>query len=192
MVFTKSFLGCWIAICCVSIVASPAQVSLCSLELETLSRQPYSLAEVAQQERSVFYFLAPECPLCENYARTISQLRQDFPKAAVRFYGVFPGHTYSEAEITGYLARFQLPVQPLLDPDYRLTHFFEARVTPEVVLVDADGTVLYQGKIDNWIASLGKKRLQVSQHYLANALRQSLAGQPIVVPQTTAVGCFIE
>lgn len=160
--------------------------------METLAGKTTSLEAVENNPLSVFFFLAPECPLCENYALTITQLRERFPAEEVAFYGIFAGYTYSHAEIAAYLARFDLPVKALRDPDYRLTQFLQARVTPEAVLVDANGTVQYQGKIDNWIATLGKKRLQVSRHYLADAIESVRSGQPVAIPQTTAVGCLIE
>ncbi len=169
-----------------------AQTDLLQMQLPTVHGQSYALSAVAEQELSVFFFLAPECPLCENYAVTIKELRQKFSREKVSFYGIFAGDTYSPSEITLYMARFQLPVKALKDPDYKLTEHFEASVTPEVFVVNAKGEVLYQGKIDNWIAALGKKRLQATRFYLADALTASLAGREITTPKTEAVGCLIE
>lgn len=169
-----------------------AQSPLFQMEIPTVHGQPYPLSVVKEQPLSVFFFLAPECPLCENYALTIKNLRQQFASKEVSFYGVFAGETYSSAEITHYMARFQLPVKALKDSDYRLTEHFGASVTPEVFVVDAQGSVLYQGKIDNWIAALGKKRLQATRFYLKDALEASLQGCAIPLSQTEAVGCLIE
>ncbi|MEM6343976.1 MAG: redoxin domain-containing protein [Bacteroidota bacterium] len=169
-----------------------AQNDLLQMQLPTVHGQTYELASVGEQELSVFFFLAPECPLCENYAVTIKELRQKFSRDQISFYGIFAGDTYSPNEITLYMARFQLPVKALRDPTYQLTEHFGASVTPEVFLVDSAGKVLYQGKIDNWIAALGKKRLQATRFYLEDALSASLAGREITTTKTEAVGCLIE
>ncbi|MEL7530949.1 MAG: redoxin domain-containing protein [Bacteroidota bacterium] len=172
--------------------SSQAQTDLLQLQLPTVHGQDYALSAIAQQKLSVFFFLAPECPLCENYAVTIKDLRQKFGRDQVSFYGIFAGETYSPSEITLYMARFQLPVKALKDPQYQLTQHFGASVTPEVFVVDPRGKVLYQGKIDNWIAALGKKRLKASRFYLEDALRAGLSGETITTPKTEAVGCLIE
>ena len=162
------------------------------MQLPTVHGQTYDLSVLAKQKLSVFFFLAPECPLCENYAVTIKDLRQKFGREEVSFYGIFAGETYSPNEITLYMARFQLPVKALKDPNYLLTEHFGASVTPEVFVVDSKGQLVYQGKIDNWIAALGKKRLQATRFYLEDALTASLAGREITTPKTEAVGCLIE
>ncbi|MFK7925867.1 MAG: redoxin domain-containing protein [Bacteroidia bacterium] len=169
-----------------------AQTPLHEMALPTVHGQNYALASVKEQPLSVFFFLAPECPLCENYALTIKELRRQFDRQEVSFYGIFAGTTYSPAEITHYMARFQLPVKALKDPQYQLTQHFGATVTPEVFVVDPAGNVLYQGKIDNWIAALGKKRLQATRFYLRDALTAALEGEAVALAKTEAVGCLIE
>ncbi|MEL7341656.1 MAG: redoxin domain-containing protein [Bacteroidota bacterium] len=166
--------------------------SLHDLQLPSIHGQPYALQQAAGYQVSVFFFLAPECPLCENYALTIKNLREQFDPQQVSFYGIFAGETYTAEEIVQYMARFRLPVKALRDPEYQLTEHFGASVTPEVFVVAPSGNVLYRGKIDNWIASLGKKRPVATRFYLRDAIDASLRGESIAVSKTEAVGCLIE
>lgn len=136
--------------------------------------------------------MSPECPLCENYSATLKTLRPMFPEEEVSFIGVFSGNWYSAEEIIRFMARYQPPVQPVLDPSYSLQQHYEATVTPEAVVVSDSGEIIYQGKIDNWIVSLGKKRTVVTEHYLRDALTSWSEGEYPEVRQTEAVGCFIE
>lgn len=172
--------------------ALSGQTHLHELQLPTIHGQPYDLQQAADYQISVFFFLAPECPLCENYARSIKELREQFDPQQVSFYGIFAGDTYTADEIVRYLARFRLPVKALRDPDYQLVEHFGASVTPEVFVVAPSGNVLYRGKIDNWIAALGKKRPVATRFYLQDAIEASLKGEAITVSQTEAVGCLIE
>lgn len=151
-----------------------------------------SMNELYESPFTVFLFLSPECPLCENYSATLKTLRSEFDPEKVVFIGVFSGEWYDKEEITTFLARYQPPVTPILDPDYRLQERFSATVTPEAVVTNEDGDVLYQGKIDNWIVSLGKKRTVVNQYYLRDALNALLAGQNPEIAKTEPIGCFIE
>lgn len=160
--------------------------------IKSWSGQELSPDDLWSSELNVFLFLSPECPLCENYSATIKTLRTEFEEGRVAFIGIFSGEWYSKEEITTFLARYQPPVTPILDPTYQLQQLFSATVTPEVVVTNNQGEVLYQGKIDNWIVSLGKKRTVVNQYYLRDALQSLLDGQQPEIAKTEPVGCFIE
>ena len=171
-----------------------AQTSLPLDELSfaSLDDREISLGELKSTQIAAFFFLSPECPLCENYSLTINQLRKKYPEKDVAFYGIFPGKFFSKEEIQAYITKFQVKVTVLLDPEYQLRDLFEATVTPEVFLVNAAGEVLYKGSIDNWIPALGKKRTVINRHYLNDAIAAVLSGDPITIAETKAIGCFIE
>ena len=59
-------------------------------------------------------------------------------------------------------------------------------------LLNEKEQVLYHGAIDNWYYALGKNRLEISEHYLDDAVAQALNQQPIIRPFVKPVGCFIE
>jgi hypothetical protein len=69
---------------------------------------------------------------------------------------------------------------------------FGVTITPEVVVADASGQVLYQGAIDNWFYELGRYRQFITEHYLTDALDAIAAGKPVPVTRTEAVGCLIQ
>jgi hypothetical protein len=59
-------------------------------------------------------------------------------------------------------------------------------------VMDGSGKLIYQGLLDNWAISLGKKRKHASEHYLADALEAIKNGNDPEVSFTKAVGCIIE
>lgn len=142
------------------------------------------------QELKVFYFLAPECPLCQNYAKTMRDLMEANP--GVKFIGIFPGEAYSVEEIKMYLIKFGLEFDSFLDPDFQLTNLLGAEITPEAFLVDSEGRVVYSGAIDNWAISLGRKRQVITKNYLQDAIAAAEQGLPADPKKSQAVGCFIE
>lgn len=169
-----------------------AQNHLTQIVLSDIKDQPASLQIIRNYKATVFFFLSPDCPLCENYSLTIRNLREEFAENEVSFIGIFPGKYYEKIEIQSFMGKYHPPVKVLLDPDLSLTCFFGANVTPEVFVVNHQGKILYQGKIDNWIASLGKHRTVTTRHFLKDALSAILQGKAVPVTQTEAIGCLIE
>lgn len=141
---------------------------------------------------TVYYFLSPECPLCENYSKDIRELYDQYNKDSVAFYGVFPGDYFSENRIEKYFNEYNIPIVPVLDLDFEMSRYFEATITPECVLVNKVGEVLYQGKLDNWLEELGRRRRSISAYYLKDAIEAHLKGDTIQTKKTKAIGCFIE
>ncbi len=135
------------------------------------------------------FFLSPECPLCQKYTQTITQLRQQY-KQQIDFIGVFPGRAYSLEDIKQFATKYKVDMALYQDPDFQFTRALEATVTPSVALYDTAG-LQYFGAIDNALQELGKKRVAVTKHYLQDAIASLLANKPIQVKNTVAKGCFI-
>ena len=64
-------------------------------------------------------------------------------------------------------------------------------VAPEVAVLDGVNRVLYRGRVDDRFVDFGKERMAPTSHDLENALTAIVAGKPVAVPQTRAVGCFL-
>ncbi|MFT5311332.1 MAG: hypothetical protein ACI8VL_002248, partial [Bacteroidia bacterium] len=79
-----------------------------------------------------------------------------------------------------------------LDNGNQLAQNLGATVTPEVFVLNSESEIIYSGKIDNWVNDLGKKKLEVSEHYLEDALTAFIKGKPINQKETTPIGCLIE
>ena len=122
----------------------------------------------------------------------MKRFHKKYSNEIVKFYGVFPGKEYSPREIKKYLIRYELEFDSYLDPNFALTEFLGASITPEVFVIDKNGKTLYQGAFDNWAIDLGTKRNNITQHYLRDALDNSLAGMMIDPQKTKPVGCFIQ
>lgn len=139
---------------------------------------------------SLLVFLSPECPLCKNYSLVLNELQLLF-KSKVSIYGVVPGTTYTDQEVGDYVKDYKVTFPVLIDPDKALTSYVQATVTPEVVLVNQAGNIVYRGAIDDWVEELGRKKIRPKQHFLKEAINQYLQNKPVAIKQTTAKGCWI-
>jgi hypothetical protein len=137
--------------------------------------------------------MSPECPLSENYSKTINELAFEYKRMDIGFHIVFSGKFYPRAEIEAFIKKYHLPSEMVIyDPDYFFRDYFLATITPEVFLTDITGNILYQGAIDNWAITLGKQRQVITEHYLSDAIKSALNSEKIKTYKTRAVGCIIE
>jgi len=93
-----------------------------------------------------------------------------------------------QAFMTDYEVQFTI----INDSSLKLVKRFDARVTPEVFLLNKKAKVLYRGAVDNKYVELGKSKPLPNQSFLSESVREFLADKTIRNPKTEAVGCIIE
>jgi peroxiredoxin len=80
-------------------------------------------------------------------------------------------------------------VTVLLDSDGKLGRMFEAKTTPQVVLINPEGKLIYNGAIDdNPNPEPGAK----VKNYLLEALTEAMAGKAVTVPTSRPYGCGVK
>lgn len=178
---------CWV--CCFFCVSGALAQTLA---LKDSKGKAFVLNEKPAAKARVYYFLSPECPLCQSYSLTIRNLHQEFAKQQIEMIGIIPGTDFSEATISEYKIKYKIPVRLLRDEQLLLVNKYKATITPEVVVINQQGKVIYQGRIDNWAYELGKKRKVITEHNLREALKAVLNNEPVKIKVTKAVGCYIE
>jgi peroxiredoxin len=79
----------------------------------------------------------------------------------------------------------------LLDPEGKAGRAYGAKNTPNMVIINPEGKIAYEGAIDSK-ASPNPADIPSSTNYVKAALDQSLAGKPITTPQTKPYGCSVK
>ena len=79
----------------------------------------------------------------------------------------------------------------LLDEDGTVGRLYNAKVTPELYIVDREGTLIYTGAIDS-VKSTDAADIEGAKNYVKQALDEALAGKPVSEPSTTAYGCSVK
>jgi hypothetical protein len=79
----------------------------------------------------------------------------------------------------------------LMDADGTLGRAYGARTTPHMYVIDAKGTLVYAGAIDNRPTANTADIAGATNHVKA-ALAETLAGKPVSVAQTRAYGCSVK
>jgi thiol-disulfide isomerase/thioredoxin len=139
---------------------------------------------------SVFVLLSPECPLCKNYSTVLNKINGQF-SGDLSVYGIVPGKAYSAKEISKFIKDYKINFPVYVDSKKELTTYIKGTVTPEVILMNQQGEVIYRGAIDDWVSDLGKKKLVVSNEYLKTAIKQYLQNQTVSIKSVEPIGCLI-
>jgi glutathione peroxidase-family protein len=79
----------------------------------------------------------------------------------------------------------------LLDPDGQVGQLYGARTTPHMYVVDARGTLVYAGGIDD-TPSTDQEDIATAKNFVAAALDETLAGKPVTVATSQPYGCSVK
>ena len=139
---------------------------------------------------SVLMFFAPDCPLCITFSKPFNELSALYPY--FQFIAVQSGENYSAMELKMYKDETGLKPRIFLDRDYRVANKFNASITPEFIVVNRNGDVLYQGLLDNRMKELGVYKQHWDQFYLKDAIQKVSNQEEVTVARTEAIGCVLE
>ena len=138
---------------------------------------------------TVFIFTTSDCPISNRYAPEIQRLAAVYGDKA-KFVLVFPVSADTPQVITEHKKKFGYALEHLRDAEQKFVKLTGVTVTPEAAVMK-DGVLLYRGRIDDRYVELGRERPKPTTHDLEDALKAAIAGKPIAVKETRAVGCIL-
>jgi thiol-disulfide isomerase/thioredoxin len=151
----------------------------------------HSSVEFSKAKATVLMFVATDCPNSNTYAPVLARLYREYATRGVAFFNVYSDPSESAPSVRKHDADFLTPFAALLDPHQTLARQTGARSTPEAVILDPDGKVLYRGRVDNRFVAFGTTRYQPTENDLQEAIDAILRGQAVPHPVTRTVGCAI-
>lgn len=140
---------------------------------------------------TVLIYVRHDCPIANRYAPTIEALTKHYRPRGVEFRLIYLDDDETPELIARHQLEYSLSASALRDPAHRSVSRTGVRVTPQAVLVDADGRIQYSGRIDDAVADFGRYRARPTRADLRLAIDALLAGRNIEVRQTKAIGCYI-
>ncbi len=160
-----------------------------NFQLTTVDGKPFSLADAEKSNKAVvLMFIATKCPYSNAYNDRMRQMAEDYAKKGILFVGINSNKTEPETEVKAHAKEHKWSFTLAKDPGNKVADLYDAKHTPEVFVVGADGKLLYHGRIDENY----EEPTKVTSPDLKNALDQILAGQPVVKAETKAFGCSIK
>ena len=83
------------------------------------------------------------------------------------------------------------PTAVLLDPTGALGHLYDAKTTPHMYIVNPQGTLIYNGAIDDR-PTTDVADVNGAKNYVSLALDEAMAGKAVSAPATRPYGCSVK
>lgn len=83
------------------------------------------------------------------------------------------------------------PTAILIDEEGSVGRLYDAKVTPELYIIDPEGVLIYMGAIDDK-KSVDPADIAGAKNYVRQALDQAMAGTTVSESSTTAYGCPVK
>ncbi len=180
-----------LAISFASLAQAKSPTSQPALAISDAAGQLIHPLDPTNAQAIVWIFVIHDCPICNTYAPEFKRLANDYAVKGVKLYLINPEKDFPPAEAKKHAEDYAYPSLPLMDTAHALVKRAGATITPEAVVFSAEGKILYKGRIDDRYVDFGKSRPAATTTDLRNALDAILAGKPVEMPHTRAIGCFI-
>lgn len=141
---------------------------------------------------TLIVFAANHCPYVQWVEREIAAIAAENPDLQVVAICSNDAGEYPDDDVPGLrdqATRAGWTFPYLIDDSQEVARAFGAVCTPDFFLYDADGRLAYRGALD---ASSPKNGQPLTGDLLRDAVRRTLAGQPVPPPHRPAMGCSIK
>jgi hypothetical protein len=159
--------------------------------LVDLDGRPVDLPRASSGRICVAVFVRSDCPVSNRLAPAVRQLCVAYAKQDVNFFLVYEDPRETVDAIRAHLREYEYFCPALRDTQHALAKTTEATVTPEAVVFNKKGMIVYRGRINDQFEDFDKMRASPTKNDLNDAIAATLAGQPVAAPVTKAVGCYI-
>ena len=96
------------------------------------------------------------------------------------------------SEENNYMTKMQaVPTGALLDPTGEIGHLYDAKTSPQMVVINPQGIVIYDGAIDDK-PTTDLSDVAGATNFVNLALEQAMAGRPVETPATRPYGCSVK
>ena len=147
----------------------------------------------------VLEWFNPECPFVKKHygSDNMQKLQQEYTGKGVVWLTIDSNAPGTEGNIAPDQAQKIMAswrtkqTALLLDPESKVARSYGAKNTPNMVVINPEGKIVYEGAIDNK-ATPNPADIPNSTNYVKVALDESLAGKPVSNPTTKPYGCSVK
>ena len=141
----------------------------------------------------------PECPFVRKHydSQNMQSLQKEFGAKDVVWLSVNSTNRSSSefksgAQMNEWMgAKGAAQKAVLIDDTSAVGRAYVAKTTPQMVIVDPSGAMIYGGAIDDK-RSANPADVKTATNYVRAALNEAFAGKPVSVASTTPYGCSVK
>jgi peroxiredoxin len=139
------------------------------------------------------------CPFTKKHyvSGNMQNLQKEWTAKGVVWFTVISSAPGQQGYVTptqenSYLAEMHAaPTAVLMDSDGKLGHLYSARTTPQMIVIDPSGKVIYDGAIDDR-PTPDAEDIRGAHNYVSDALTEAMAGKPVATAYTRPYGCAVK
>ena len=147
----------------------------------------------------VLEWFNPECPFVKKHygSGNMQKLQEEYTGKGITWLTIDSNAPGSEGNLTADAASKVMTgwktrqTAFLLDPEGKAGRAYGAKNTPNMVVINPEGKIVYEGAIDSK-ATPNPADISSSTNYVKVALDESLAGKPITTSTTKPYGCSVK
>lgn len=138
----------------------------------------------------VLEWINPECPYVQRHheAKTMTTLAKRFADQDVVWLGIDSSNFVKPEDSKAFQEKYEVDYPVLQDASGEIGRRYEARTTPHIYIIDAEGILRYRGAIDDDPRGSAEE----VKNYAEAALTSLLAGEEIAEPETEPYGCTVK
>src|SRR6266849_2176659 len=181
-----------------ALYAPPVGSAAPDFSLTDAKGKTYSLSEY-KGKYVVLEWFNPECPFVKKHygGGNMQKLQEEYTGKGVVWLTINSNAPGTEGNLSPEQAEKVANAWKtkqtalLLDPEGKAGRAYGAKNTPNMVIVNPEGKIVYQGAIDSK-ATPNPADIPNSTNYVKVALDDSLSGKPVSNPTTKPYGCSVK
>ena len=160
------------------------------VKMQSADHATLTLSELQGEKGTLVIFTCNRCPFVDAWQEVMVDIGNTYSKKGIGVIFInsndpaVKGDTLENMKIKAQDNGYQFPY--LQDSTSNVARSFGAKKTPDVFLFDADDKLVYLGAVGEGGRSVG------DEIWLKDAIEALLAGKPIEIAETKAVGCTIK
>ena len=157
-----------------------------AFDVQDLSGQAHTFSEL-KGDVTVVTFISVQCPVSNAYNDRMNAVYNDYSAKGVKFIFMNANRTETATEIAEHSKAVGFAFPVYRDVENRVADSFNAQVTPQSYIIDSNGTIRYNGAVDD-----SQNPARIQNRSLRMALDAIILGRPVAIPETKAFGCSIK
>lgn len=162
------------------------------------SGQTYHLSEL-RGKYVVLEWHNNGCPYTRKHYESgnMQRLQKEWTAKGVEWFTVISSAPGMQGYVTAdqenaYMTRMHAaPTAALLDPTGEVGHLYDAKTTPQMVVINPEGVIIYDGAIDDH-PTPDQSDIPNSKNYVDLALQEAMSGKPVETPTSRPYGCSVK
>ena len=168
------------------------------IQLNDLDAKPLTLADLKGRWVALEW-TNPECPFVQKHYNSGNMQATQLEASKRQFVWVQINSTRADhaeyktaAQMKAWNAEKKaMPAHATLDQQGKTGRAYGAKTTPQIVLINPEGVVVYNGAIDS-VRSANPADIAKATNYAKQAMAELSAGKPVSIASTTPYGCSIK